>query len=422
MKPDAFLALEDGTVLRGRSCGAPVDRFGEVVFNTGMTGYEEILTDPSYAGQIVTFTVPELGNTGFNRADRESAALHASGMICRNLNAPSSWRSEETLPDVLRRSGIPAISGIDTRSLTLRLRSGGTLKARICCSGNETPEAAIAAARAWPGLDGQDYAAAVTCPAPYDWPPEPELPAPQALPDGFASTGETSTGNPSTGGTGASPVHPLQESPCLANPIHSSCTRTGEGARPPSDDAPFVAVLDFGIKYNTLRALAALGARVRVFPAKTPATDLLAAHPDGLLLSNGPADPAALPYAVETIRALLGKLPIMGICLGHQLLALALGAKTTRLPFGHHGCNHPVKNLQDGTVQITSQNHNFVVVEETLDPNLATITHRSLNDHSVEGLAATTLRAFSLQYHPEAAPGPHDAAPAFQTFIREIRG
>ena len=230
MKPDAFLALEDGTVLRGFSCGAPVDRLGEVVFNTGMTGYEEILTDPSYAGQIVTFTVPELGNTGFNRADRESAALHPAGMICRNMNAPSSWRSEEPLADVLRRSGIPAICGIDTRALTLRLRSGGTLKARISCSGKETPEAAIAAARAWTGLDGQDYAAAVTCPAPYDWPPTPEPPAPQALPDGFAST-------------------------------------------PSSAASPLVAVLDFGIKYNTLRAHAALGARVRVFPAKTSATE-----------------------------------------------------------------------------------------------------------------------------------------------------
>ena len=380
MKPDAFLALEDGTVLRGHSCGAPVDRLGEVVFNTGMTGYEEVLTDPSYAGQIVTFTVPELGNTGFNRADRESASIHASGMICRNLNPPSSWRSEEPLSDVLRRSGIPAICGIDTRALTLRLRSGGTLKSRICCSGNETPEAAIAAARAWTGLDGQDYAAAVTCPAPYDWPiPDaPEPPAPQALPDGFASA--------------------------------------------PSASSPLVAVLDFGVKYNTLRALTALGARVRVFPAKTPAPDILAARPDGLLLSNGPADPAALPYAVQTIQTLLGKLPIMGICLGHQLLAISLGAKTTRLPFGHHGCNHPVKNLTDGTVEITSQNHNFVVVAETLDSDIATITHRSLNDDSVEGLAAPSLRAFSLQYHPEAAPGPHDASPSFTSFLRTIRG
>lgn len=379
MKPDAFLALEDGTVYRGHSCGAPVDRLGEVVFNTGMTGYEEVLTDPSYAGQIVTFTVPELGNTGFNRADRESAAIHASGMICRDLNPPSSWRSEEPLSDVLRRCGIPAISGIDTRSLTLRLRSGGTLKARICCSGSEPPEAAIAAARAWTGLDGQDYASAVTCPAPYDWPLAPEPPAPQALPDGFAGA-----------------------------PAPTAAT------------SPLVAVLDFGVKYNTLRALAALGARVRVFPAKTPAADILAARPDGVLLSNGPADPAALPYAVQTIRALLGKLPIMGICLGHQLLAITLGAKTARLPFGHHGCNHPVKNLTDGTVEITSQNHNFVVVEDTLDPAVAQITHRSLNDGSVEGLAAPALRAFSLQYHPEAAPGPHDASPSFHRFLRTI--
>ena len=379
MKPDAFLALEDGTVFPGISRGAPADALGEAVFNTGMTGYEEVLTDPSYAGQIVVFTVPELGNTGFNRADRESASLHAAGLVCRNLNAPSSWRSEEPLDAALRRTGRPALSGVDTRALTLRLRSRGTLKAMICCSGKMAPDDAVAAARAWSGLDGQDYAAAVSCPAPYDWPipGAPEPPAPAALPDGFV--------------------------------------------RAATPDAPLVAVLDFGVKYNTLRALAALGARVRVFPAKTPAGDILAARPDGLLLSNGPADPAALPYATETIRALLGKLPVMGICLGHQLLALSLGAKTARLPFGHHGCNHPVRRLADGGVEITSQNHNFVVVEDTLDPAIAKVTHRNLNDGSVEGLEAPSLRAFSLQYHPEAAPGPHDASPSFLRFVRSLR-
>lgn len=379
MKPDAFLALEDGSIYRGRACGAATDGPGEVVFNTGMTGYEEVLTDPSYAGQIVLFTAPEIGNTGWNLADRESAGIHAAGMVCRDMNPPSSWRAEEPLPDALRRGNIPALSGIDTRSLTLRLRSRGTLKGWICCSGRLTEDQAVAKARAWSGLDGKDYAAAVTCPAPYDWPipGAPEPPAPAALPDGFAAA--------------AAP------------------------------DAPLVAVLDFGVKYNTLRALAALGARVRVFPAKTPAADLLAAHPGGVLLSNGPADPAALPYAIQTIRALLGKLPVMGICLGHQLLALSLGAKTARLPFGHHGCNHPVRRLADGGVEITSQNHNFVVVEDTLDPTLAHVTHRNLNDGSVEGLEAPTLRAFSLQYHPEAAPGPHDASPSFARFLRSIR-
>lgn len=379
--PDAFLALEDGSVFRGRSCGARTDSVGEVVFNTGMTGYEEVLTDPSYAGQIVTFTVPELGNTGFNRADRESAGIHAAGLVCRNLNGPSSRRSEEALADALRREGVPAICGIDTRALTLKLRDRGTLKGRICCSGKSSPEEAVAAARAWGGLDGQDYAAVVSCTAPYDWPTAGEVRAaggaPVALPDGF-------------GGDGAA--------------------------------APLVAVLDFGVKYNTLRALAALGARVRVFPAKTAAETILAAAPDGVLLSNGPADPAALPYAVETIRGLLGRVPLMGICLGHQLLALALGARTARLPFGHHGCNHPVQRLADGAVEITSQNHNFVVVEETLDPNVARVTHRSLNDGSVEGLEAPGMRAFSLQYHPEAAPGPHDAAGAFVRFTGGLKG
>lgn len=378
MKPDAFLALEDGAVFPGVSRGAPADALGEAVFNTGMTGYEEVLTDPSYAGQIVVFTVPELGNTGFNRADRESAALHPAGLVCRRLNAPSSWRAEEPLDAALRRAARPALAGVDTRALTLHLRSRGTLKAMICCSGKMASADAVAAARAWSGLDGQDYASAVSCPAPCDWPlpGSPEPPAPAALPDGFAPA--------------AAPA------------------------------APLVAVLDFGVKRNTLRALAALGARVRVFPAQTPAADLLAARPAGLLLSNGPGDPAALPYAIQTIRALLGELPIMGICLGHQLLALALGARTARLPFGHHGCNHPVRRLADGAVEITSQNHNFVVLEDTLDPALATVTHRNLNDGSVEGLEAPALRAFSLQYHPEAAPGPHDATPAFLRFLRTL--
>jgi carbamoyl-phosphate synthase small subunit len=303
-------------------------------------------------------------------------------MVCRAVNPPSSWRAEESLADALAREGVPAICGIDTRALTLRLRSGGTLKGRICCSGKSTPEEAVAAARAWGGLDGQDYAAAVSCTAPYDWPTAEEMRiaegVPAALPDGF--------------GNDAGAARPL------------------------------VAVLDFGIKFNTLRALTALGARVRVFPAKTTAETLLAAKPDGVLLSNGPADPAALPYAVETIRGLLGRVPLMGICLGHQLLALSLGARTARLPFGHHGCNHPVQRLADGAVEITSQNHNFVVVEDTLPKDTVRVTHRSLNDGSVEGLEAPGLRAFSLQYHPEAAPGPHDAAGAFGRFLAGLRG
>ena len=352
----AFLALADGTIIRGWSCGAAADRLGEVVFNTGMTGYEEILTDPSYAGQIVTLTLPEIGNTGFNREDRESAAIHAAGLIVREMNPPSNWRSEETLPEALARWDIPALAGVDTRALTLKLRDGGTQKAFLCATGAVSPEEAVARARAWEGLDGQDYASKVSTPEAYDWPAE--VPA----------------------------------------------------------DAPLVAVLDYGVKRNTLRLLAGHGFRVRVLNAKSTAVDVLKLKPAGVMLSNGPADPAALPYAVEMIRGLLGKVPIMGICLGHQLLGLALGGKTCRLKFGHHCVNHPVQDVKAGTVEITSQNHNYMVAADSLDPAAAEITHVSLNDRTVEGLAAKKFPAFSLQYHPEAAPGPHDAIPAFARF------
>lgn len=352
----AFLALADGTVIRGWSCGAAADRLGEVVFNTGMTGYEEILTDPSYAGQLVTLTMPEIGNTGFNREDRESAAIHAAGLLVREMNPPSNWRSEEPLTEALARGDVPALAGLDTRALTLKLREGGTQKAFLCATGLVSPEEAVAKARAWEGLDGQDYAAKVSTPVAYDWPSA----APAA--------------------------------------------------------APLVAVLDYGVKRNTLRLLAGQGFRVRVLPAKTAAGEVLRLKPAGVLLSNGPADPAALTYAIGTIRGLLGKAPLMGICLGHQLLGLALGGKTCRLKFGHHGCNHPVKNLRAGTVEITAQNHNYMVEAGSLDPAVAEITHVSLNDQTVEGLEAKKHPAFSLQYHPEAAPGPHDAIPAFARF------
>ncbi len=352
----AFLALADGTVIRGWSCGAAVDRLGEVVFNTGMTGYEEILTDPSYAGQLVTLTMPEIGNTGFNREDMESTAIHASGLVVREMNPPSNWRSEETLADALVRWNVPALAGIDTRALTLKLREGGTQKAFLCATGSVSPEDAIQKARAWEGLDGQDYASKVSTPEAYDW-----------------------------------------SADLLAN-------------------APLVAVLDYGVKRNTLRLLEGQGFRVRVLNAKSTSADVLRLKPAGVMLSNGPADPAALPYAAEMIRGLLGKVPIMGICLGHQLLGLALGGKTCRLKFGHHGCNHPVKDLRAGTVEITSQNHNYMVDAASLDPAVAEITHVSLNDRTVEGLEAKKFPAFSLQYHPEAAPGPHDAIPAFERF------
>lgn len=358
----AFLALADGTVMRGWSCGAAVDRLGEVVFNTGMTGYEEILTDPSYAGQIVTLTMPEIGTTGFNRDDYESGALQAAGLLVSEMNPPSNWRATETLHEALVREHIPALAGVDTRALTLRLREGGTQKAFLCTTGAVSPAEAMEKARAWEGLDGQDYAIRVSTPQAYDWP-------------------------------------------------------SAAGAA-----APLVAVLDYGIKRTSLRLLAGQGFRVKVLPAPTTAAEVLALTPAGVLLSNGPADPAAMPYAVETLRGLLGHVPVMGICLGHQLLGLALGGATCRLRFGHHGCNHPVMNLRTQTVEVTSQNHNYIVEPDSLDPAVAAITHLSLNDRTVEGLAAKRVPAFSLQYHPEAAPGPHDAIPAFERFRALMRG
>ncbi len=363
----AFLALADGTVFHGVAFGAPVDRVGEVVFNTGMAGYQEILTDPSYSGQIVTLTAAEIGNYGINPEDVESRGLFLSGLVIGDLTEPSNWRSTESLDAYLRANGVPGIYGVDTRALTIHLREQGSQKAWLCVEATREEEA-VAKARAWEGLDGQDYAAKVTCGAPYE----------------FKSDSE------------------------------------------PSDLLPHVVVYDFGVKTNILRSIAKF-ARVTVVPAKTPAEDVLALKPDGVFLSNGPADPAALPYAIENIKKLLNcqlpapncHLPIMGICLGHQLLSLACGAKTGRLGFGHHGCNHPVKNLKTGAVEITSQNHNFAVLPESV-PECLEVTHVNLNDRTVEGVRHKTLPAFLVQYHPESCPGPHDSDYLFGNFKEMI--
>ena len=367
----AFLALDDGTVFHGVAFGARKDALGEVVFNTGMSGYQEILTDPSYAGQFVTLTTAEVGNYGINGADTESRALFLSGLVIGDLTEPSNWRSEKSLDDYLRENGVPGIYGVDTRALTLHIREHGNRKAYLCTGGSRScataaiadaqervppEETAIARARAWEGLDGQDYAAKVTCDKAYDF-----------------------------------------------VPIVKS--------------HPHVVCYDFGVKTNILRSLAAW-AHVTVVPAKTSAEEVLALNPDGIFLSNGPADPAAVTYAIENIRKLLGienPIPIMGICLGHQLLSLACGAKTARLKFGHHGCNHPVKNLATGKVEITSQNHNFAVVGDSL-PDCLEVTHVNLNDGTIEGVRHKTLPAFSVQYHPEACPGPHDSQYLFARF------
>ena len=349
----ALLALADGSVFHGVAFGETIDRCGEVVFNTGMCGYQEILTDPSYAGQFVTLTTAEVGNYGINPEDVESRGLFLSGLVFGDLPEPSNFRSTDSLDAYLKANGVPGIYGVDTRALTIHLREHGNQKAYLCLSGALSEEEAVAKAKAWEGLDGQDYAAKVSCKESYAYP-------------------STSTSF-----------------------LHLVC-------------------YDFGIKTNILRSLGKF-AQVTVVPAKTSAADVLAMKPDGVFLSNGPADPAALPYAIENIRCLLGKMPIFGICLGHQLLSLACGAKTGRLKFGHHGCNHPVRNLATGKVEITSQNHNFAVLPDSV-PDCLEVTHVNLNDGSIEGVRHRTLPAFSVQYHPESCPGPHDSEYLFEEF------
>lgn len=363
----AFLALADGTVYRGRSCGAPVDREGEVVFNTGMTGYQEILTDPSYAGQFVTMTYPEIGNTGINPADMESRQAFLNGFIMHELNQPENWRATESLEAFLRRSGIPAIDGIDTRALTTQLRTQGTMKGYLGTTGRLSPEEGVARAQAWVGLDHQDYAAKVSCKRPYRWDRDGQL-----------------------------------------------TTTWGIAEALPPIECQVVAY-DFGIKWNILRQLRLQGMDVTVVPAKTTAAKVLAMKPDGVFLSNGPADPLAVSYAIKAAQELLGKVPLMGICLGHQILGLACGFDRFRLKFGHHGCNHPVQRLATGTVEITSQNHNFGVDAATC-PATVEITHVNLNDQTVEGLRHKREPMFAVQYHPEAAPGPHDPHYLFDCF------
>jgi len=351
-----FLALADGLVFPGVSFGAAEDRLGEVVFNTSMSGYQEMATDPSYAGQILLLTMPEIGNVGINDGDDQAARMACAGLLVRTENPASNWRSRKSLREALAGNGVPALSGVATRALTRHLRDHGTQKAYLSVAGEVGEREAVERARAWEGLDGKDYAREVATKAAYD----------------FSEAG-----------------------------------------------AKRVAVLDFGVKRGILSQLARAGAQVRVFPPTAKAEELLAWNPDGVFLSNGPADPAGLPYAAETIRGLLGKKPLFGICLGHQLLALALGAKTGRLAFGHHGGNHPVADVRTGKTWITSQNHNFVVKEETL-PEGVEVTHRSLFDQSIEGLEAKALNAFSVQFHPEAAPGPHDARKLFADFLSRL--
>ncbi len=369
----AWLVLADGMTLEGHPFGARGATTGEAVFTTTMTGYQEVLTDPSYYGQIVTMTAPEIGNVGVNREDTEAVgdAPRVAGFVVRDASPiASSWRAVESLEAYLARHGIVGIAGVDTRALTRHLRDHGSQNAAI---GTEGPEALLRRARAAPDMNGLDLVRLVSPREPYSW-----------------------TEGRGAWATGARNAGPAPQAP------------------------PHVVVIDYGIKRNILRCLADAGCRLSVVPASTPAAEVLAMRPDGIFLSNGPGDPAAVTYAIDGIRSLLGKAPIFGICLGHQLLALALGAKTYKLKFGHRGANQPVKDLATGRIEITTQNHGFCVDLATLPPG-TTSTHVHLNDGTSEGLAVPDLRAFSVQYHPEAAAGPHDSLYLFDRFLANMR-
>ncbi len=370
--PSALLALADGTVFHGKGIGAVGSTVGEVVFNTSMSGYQEILTDPSYSRQIVTLTYPHIGNTGVNTEDVESTRVHAAGLVIRDLPIlPSNFRMTQRLDAYLRAETVVAIAGLDTRKLTRVLREKGAQAGCIVTAAEGEPlnaEAAIAQARAFPGLAGMDLAKVVSATESYDW--------------------------------------------------KQAEWKLGEGYVDQSEPRFHVVAYDFGVKFNILRMLAERGCRLTVVPAQTPAKDVLALKPDGVFLSNGPGDPEPCDYAIEAIREIVAtRTPTFGICLGHQLLALASGAKTMKMTTGHHGANHPVKDLDTGNVLITSQNHGFAVDPSTMPANLR-VTHVSLFDGTNQGIARTDVPAFSFQGHPEASPGPHDVAYLFDRFIK----
>ncbi|WP_295475297.1 glutamine-hydrolyzing carbamoyl-phosphate synthase small subunit [uncultured Pseudomonas sp.] len=374
MTKPAILALADGSIFRGEAIGADGQTVGEVVFNTAMTGYQEILTDPSYAQQIVTLTYPHIGNTGTTPEDAESDRVWSAGLVIRDLPlVASNWRNKLSLQDYLKANNVVAIAGIDTRRLTRVLREKGAQNGCILAGDNISEEAAIAAARGFPGLKGMDLAKVVSTKDRYEW---------------RSSVWELKTDS-----------HP--EIPASELPYH-------------------VVAYDYGVKVNILRMLVARGCRVTVVPAQTPASEVLALNPDGVFLSNGPGDPEPCDYAITAIKQVLETdIPVFGICLGHQLLALASGAKTVKMGHGHHGANHPVQDLDTGVVMITSQNHGFAVDEATLPANVRAI-HKSLFDGTLQGIERTDKSAFSFQGHPEASPGPTDVAPLFDRFIQAM--
>ncbi len=372
LQTPAILALQDGTIYQGVALGASGQTTAEVVFNTAMTGYQEILSDPSYADQMVTLTYPHIGNTGTNTADDESSQVYAKGLVIRDRSlVASNWRNEQGLDAYLKQHGVVAISDIDTRALTNKLRTKGSMNGCIM-SGEIDAEKAVAMAQNFAGLEGKDLAKEVSCQQAYQWT------------DGCYDLTRSAFNQPQ-------------------NPSHR------------------VVCYDFGVKRNILRILADLGCELTVVPAQTPAAEVLAMQPDGVFLSNGPGDPAACDYAIKACQTFLQQeIPLFGICLGHQIMALALQAKTMKMKFGHHGANHPVENCADKTVLITSQNHNFAVAETDL-PDVLEVTHRSLFDGSVQGIRHKQLNAYGFQGHPEASPGPHEAKKLFAPFIAAMQ-
>lgn len=370
----ALIALEDGTIFEGRSFTGSGEAVGEIVFNTSMSGYQEILTDPSYTGQIVTMTYPLIGNYGINKADMESASVHPGAFLIKEYNGyPSNFRSEQTLAEFLGEFNVLGVEGFDTRALVRHIRTKGALKG-IVSTEDLDRDSLVERARNWKGLVGQDMVSKVTCEEPYGW-------------------------------AGNSVV------PGVNFETAQACT----------DDPIKILAFDFGLKYNQSRIFTDKGCQVQVVPASTSAETVLAMNPDGIFLSNGPGDPEGVPDVVSTIRALLGTKPMFGICLGHQILGLAYGGSTFKLKFGHRGGNQPVKDLSTGKVEITAQNHGFCVDMDSLNPDEVELTHINLNDGSVEGMRHKKYPAFSVQYHPEHAPGPHDAMYLFDRFIEMIR-
>jgi len=365
---DAILALEDGRIFTGRGFGASGERFGEVVFNTSLSGYQEILTDPSYSGQIVILTYPHIGNYGTNPLDSESARPYAEGLVVRELSElASNWRSEEEVSGFLANYGIPVISHIDTRALVRHLRKHGAMRGVVSTMDTDA-QGLVAKAQASPSMVGLDLASRVTAASRYQW-------------------------------------------------TEPSRSISAGGSRPPAPPRFHVVAYDYGIKQNILRRLVDVGCHVTVVPATTTAAEVMELKPDGVFLSNGPGDPEPVEYAARAVRDMMGRVPIFGICLGHQIIGLALGGKTYKLKFGHHGGNHPILNLETRKVEITAQNHGFAVDPDSLKASEVILTHKNLNDDTLEGLRHRNMPLFSVQYHPEASPGPHDSAYLFDRFV-----